>query len=189
VFERSPNVPFAKIKVLTPMLTLASLCELGWVTRWNLLGGGLPVRTFYYTENWLAAASKLGRAQSRRLARTPSAQGRVLGLVEQFVAGDRRAILVRPNGNGMEPPFKRLNSPHNGVVTMRTQATRSFGFFAGFDTFVALYLEETKALKFRGRSDPYREYACKVEAFLRRLSEKEIDRTTNVESLITNSAM
>ena len=171
------------------MLTLARLCELGCVTRWNLCGGRLPVRTFYYAENWRAAASKLELTQSRRLARSPSAQGRVLGLVEQFVAGDRRAILVRPNGNGMEPPFKRLKSPHNVVVTMRTHATRSFGFFAGFDTFVALYLEETKILKVPGHSDRYREYACKVEAFLRRLSENDIDRTTDVESLITDSAM
>ena len=171
------------------MLTLARLGELGWVKKWTLACGGLPMRTYYYTEGWRAALSRLPGAEAGRLARPASARGRVLGLVEQFVSGDRRAILVRPQGNGMEPPFKRLKDPHCVVVTMRTQATRSFGFFAGLDTFVAVELVETTALKEKSGSDPYREYARKVEKFIERLSENDIDRTTDVEILITDSSV
>lgn len=76
---------------------------------------------------------------------------------------------------------------------MRTLHTRSFGFFAAPDTYVALFLAELSTLKpsgsgprRRGRKDPYRAFAAKVETFLRRLTASEIDGTTDVEDLISD---
>jgi len=105
-----------------------------------------------------------------------------------------RAILITPEGYGSEPPFKRLDPPHEVVVTMRTEHTRSFGYFAARDTYVALFLAEVTTLKpppgsgrrRRGPNDPYGILATKVEKFLRRITASEIDRTTNVEDLISD---
>jgi hypothetical protein len=118
----------------------------------------------------------------------------VQAFVERFVAGDRKATLITPKGYGIEPPFKRLRRPHQVVVEMRTNATRSFGFFASRDTYVAMFLVEVSPLKTRtrgtettgDREDPYRVVAAKVEKLLCRLSSSEIDRTTNVEDLVSD---
>jgi hypothetical protein len=160
--------------------------------KWDLMGHALPARTFYYTEPWRAALSQLSRPLRPRLDRPLSPRGRVAGLVEQFVAGDRRVMLITPQGNGMEPPFKRLRAPHEAVVEMRTTTTRTFGFFSARDTYVALFLAEVSTLKtYRpavgSRKDPYHDFAAKVETFLSRLTPTEIDRTTNVEELISDS--
>ncbi len=111
-----------------------------------------------------------------------------MGLVERFVLGDPKATLVRPVGDGMDPVFKRMRVPHAVVVEMRTQATRSFGFFARVNTYVALYLDETDELKRKVRAgeNPYEEHAKNVERVLRRVVDKDIDRTTNVEALVTD---
>lgn len=176
------------------MLTLSTLAQIEWVTKWDLSGNALPVRTFYYTQQWREAVSRLSGLRASRLGVAASPRARVEGLVERFVAGDRRATLITPKGYGSEPPFKRLDRPHEVVVTMRTLHTRSFGFFAAQDTYVALFLAELSALKpshgsgprRRGRKDPYRAFAAKVETFLSRLTANEIDRTTDVEDLISD---
>jgi hypothetical protein len=154
------------------MLTLSTLAQHQWVTKWDLSGNAVPVRTFYYTHQWREAVARLSGLRASRLGVAASPRARVEGLVERFVAGDRRAILITPKGYGSEPPFKRLGPPHEVVVTMRTLHTRSFGFFAAPDTYVALFLAELSTLKpsgsgprRRGRKDPYRAFAAKVETF------------------------
>jgi hypothetical protein len=67
-----------------------------------------------------------------------------------------------------------------------------FRFFSARDTYVALFLAEVSTLKtYRpavgSRKDPYHDFAAKVETFLSRLTPTEIDRTTNVEELISDS--
>jgi hypothetical protein len=87
----------------------------------------------------------------------------------------------------MDPLFKRLVPPNTAVVEMRTEATRTFGFFARTNTFVAVFLAETSTLKAIGDRDPYKECAAKVQAVLGRISAADIDRRTDVEKLVTDS--
>jgi hypothetical protein len=92
------------------MLTLSTLAQLEWVMKWDLSGNALPVRTFYYTQQWCEGVSRLS------------------GLKPSHGSGPRR----------------------------------------------------------RGSRDPYRAFAAKVETFLSRLTANEIDRTTDVEDLISD---
>jgi hypothetical protein len=89
-------------------------------------------------------------------------------------------------GHGMDPVFKRLDPPNSAVVEMRTEKTRTFGFFAGLNTYVAVSMAETATLKIAGKSDPYEEHAAKVQALISRLRAADIDRTTDVEKLVTD---
>jgi hypothetical protein len=86
----------------------------------------------------------------------------------------------------MDPLFKRLVPPNTVVVEMRTKETRTFGFFARINTFVAVFLAETNTLKAIRNTDPYKEYATKIRAVLGRISDADIDRITNVETLVTD---
>jgi hypothetical protein len=47
-------------------------------------------------------------------------------------------------------------------------------------------MAETATLKIAGKSDPYEEHAAKVQALIRRLRAADIDRTTDVEKLVTD---
>lgn len=109
-------------------------------------------------------------------------------MVERFVCGDPKATLVRPQGDGMDPVFKRLRPPNSTVVEMRTERTRTFGFLARVNTYFAVSIAETATLKRRAssNSDPYEEHAAKVQALIRRLSAADVDRTTDVEKLVTD---
>jgi hypothetical protein len=168
------------------MLTLSILSEEGWIGRWIPQGNQSARRTFYYFRNWETGVGGLDRATKTGLSRHPSPRARVLGLVERFVRGDPKATLVRPQGDGMDPVFKRLRRPNSAVVEMRTERTRTFGFFARVNTFVAVSIVETAALETSGKSDPYEEHAAKVQAVIRRLGAADIDRTTDVERLVTD---
>ena len=54
-----------------------------------------------------------------------------------FVSGEPPSRLIRPHCEGMHPTFKRMRPPHVKVVEMRTQGTRTFGFFHCPNVFVA----------------------------------------------------
>jgi hypothetical protein len=173
--------------MLTYMLTLSTWVEIGWVRPWELSGTAMPERSFYYAKPWRDAVDRLPGAAAG-LVRSGSARARVLGFVERYVAGDDKAKLVRPQGDAMNPPFERMRHPHSVVVEMRTFATRSFGFFSQANVFVALFLEETDALK-RAKAagtDRYKAYADKVEILLSKLTKTDVDGVTDVDQLVTD---
>ena len=145
------------------------------------------LRTFYYFETWKVGVDGLEGATKTGVIRPASPRGRILGLVERFVCGDPKATLVRPQGDGMDPVFKRLRLTQFPVVEMRTERTRTFGFLARVNTYFAVSIAETATLKRRAsNSDPYEEHAAKVQALIRRLSAADVDRTTDVEKLVTD---
>jgi hypothetical protein len=167
------------------MLTLPILLQRNWIAQWRP-EGIQPVRTFYYFQGWKLGVDGLDGAARSGVSRPASLRGRVLGLVERFVCGDPNATLVRPQGDGMDPVFKRLRPPNSAVVEMRTERTRTFGFFARVNTYVAVSIAETAALKGSRKSDPYEEHTTKVQAVIRRLSAADVNATTEVEKLVTD---
>jgi hypothetical protein len=175
--------------VLTLMFTLDTLEQSGLLLGWRNTSGRANFRTFLYAKPWRESVDHLAGRRAGGLDSPASPRGRVLGLVNQFVSNDPKATLVTPRGNGMDPPFVRMHPPHSVVVEMRTTATRSFGFFARQNTYVALFLDETTRLK-RPDGSPdraqYDAYATRVEAFLNRLTQTDIDRTTAINALITD---
>jgi hypothetical protein len=170
------------------MLTLATLVELGFIRPWEPSGASMPVRSFYYSKSWRDSLERLLGGQSGGLTRSASPRARVLGFVQRFVAGDPAATLVRPRGDAMDPPFKRLRRPNAAVVYLRTSATRSFGFFSRADVFVALFLADADALKRRSEQEPdkYKEYAEKVQTLLARMSAADVDGVTDASQLVTD---
>jgi hypothetical protein len=168
------------------MLTLSIFLRECWIVQRNPAGDQPARRTFYYFEPWRIGVDGLDGATKTGVAKPASPRGRVLGLVERFVCGDSKATLVRPRGDGMDPVFKRLDPPNSAVVEMRTERTRTFGFFARVNTYVAVSIAETATLKAPGEFDPYEEHAAKVQAVIRLLSAADVDRTTAVERLVTD---
>jgi hypothetical protein len=174
------------LRLLTYMLTLPILLQRGWIAQWIPEGRQPAFRAFYYFEGWRVGVDGLKPATQTAVARPASPRGRVLGLVERFVCGDPKATLVRPQGDGMDPVFKRLRPPNSAVVEMRTERTRTFGFFAHVNAYVAVSIADTAMLKRSSRPDPYEEHAKKVQAVIRQLGAADIDRSTDVEKLVTD---
>ncbi len=81
----------------------------------------------------------------------------------------------------MEPPFRRMRRPHEAVVEMRTEHTRTFGFFVRKDTFVAWKLD----LADHTHAQPalYEQHAEAVMTVMRRMASSDKDEISNVEDL------
>ena len=165
---------------MTYILTLPIFAQ------WRPAGNRPALRAFYFVEGWRVGVDGLEGATRTGVVRPASPRGRVLGLVERFACGDPKATLVRLQGDGMDPVFKRLRPPNSAVVEMRTRRTRTFGFFARVNTYVAISIVETETLKASSKSNPYEEHAAKVQAVIRRLRAADVDRTTDVEKLVTD---
>jgi hypothetical protein len=86
----------------------------------------------------------------------------------------------------MDPVFRRLRPPNSAVVEMRTERTRTFGFFAHVNAYVAVSIADTAILKRSSKSDPYEEHARKVQAVIRVLGAADVDRSTDVEKVVTD---
>lgn len=169
------------------------------------------MRGFYFSEKWRDARSRLPGPPARRPIRwwddetdqatsetdsrqtdgardlidptvDPSICGRLDGLIETFVISWPRAKLIRKAGFGMDPPFQRMRGRHSPVVEMRTQATRTFGFFVREAVFVALRLD----LADRTHADPtlYERYGDDVMRLLDRMDLSDKDASSSVETLI-----
>ena len=112
----------------------------------------------------------------------PSPRGRLDGLVETFVCGWPRNRLIRKAGFGMDPPFQRMQGRYSPAVEMRTEATRTFGFFVRKGVFVAHRLD----LADNTHADPslYGQYGDAILALLARLALSEKDETSDVDELI-----
>jgi hypothetical protein len=168
------------------VFTLATLVANQWLTQ-RLSQNGAPRREFYYVRGWKDDVEALpGEVKTNALTRDVSARGRVVGLVERFVRGDLAATLVTPIGDGMDPPFKRLRRPDSVVVEMRTEKTRSFGFFARPNCYVAVSLRPASFLKVPNSRALYAAEIQKTLALLALVSPTDIDRTTDDENLVTD---
>jgi hypothetical protein len=175
-------------------LTLPILVANQWVTAWKPSGNRMMKRGFYHSPEWTAARNaltgRLGRilveedaaADIDLIAKDLSPRGRVDGLVEAFVTGEPRSHLVRPHGFGMEPPFRRMRVPHEGVVEMRTAETRTFGFFVRQDVFVALRLDLADCT--HKHPERYVTYAGIVTRVISRMETSDKDETSPIDDLI-----
>jgi hypothetical protein len=112
----------------------------------------------------------------------PSVRGQLNGLIETFVIGTPREKLIRKAGFGMEPPFQRMRDGYSPVVEMRTQATRTFGFFVRAGVFVALRLDLADST--HGDPTLYGRYGGDVMKLLSRMDSSDKDETSDVETLI-----
>jgi hypothetical protein len=164
-------------------------------------------RLFYYSKQWRAARERLPGPPDRLHVRwwdeegedipstpeeetdpiveaelMPSPRTWLDALVETFVAGRPRNRLIRKEGYGMEPPFKRMDGGISPVVEMRTVDTRTFGFFVRRRTFVGHRL----ALKSDLLKNPslYEQYKQDVLKLFNRMESTERDGRSLVEDLI-----
>lgn len=172
------------------MFTIKQLCDAKILTMRVANGTEQPVRWFYETRMWqdefVSLPAYTGPA---RLARDPSVQGRLAALVARYIAGDPKAELVRPRGEAMDPQFCRMDPPYQTVVEMRTQETRTFGFFCRANLFCAVTVALTSDLKLpTGRADrvKYEDRANTVMRLVKRTSSSEIDGNTDVQLLLTD---
>jgi len=174
------------------MFTLATLESSRVVKLWERSDGQEGGRAFYYVAGWRNAVEQLARSQQQGTARQPTPGAKVFALVEQYARHVPRAFLIRPKGEAMEPPFERMDAPDSVVVAMRTRDTRTFGFFARPNVYIAGSFAMTDDLKLpNGRADrrKYATHIKKVKEFLRitKLDEADIDRDTDVEQLVIDT--
>jgi hypothetical protein len=186
--------------------TLARCIENQWFRLWTPGSDRMPQRLFYYTDAWAADRERLPGPEARpqvrwwdteeqrqnedtkprigidpSRSRTPREQ--LDGFVETFVIGWSRHRLIRKQGFGSEPPFRRMWPPRGQVVEMRTVDTRSFGVFTKGGAYIGMrvdLVDNTHADNDR----LYNEYGDYVIKRLRHIDPAEIDATTNVEDLI-----
>lgn len=161
-------------------------------------------RLFYFTEAWASDRERLpgpesspqvrwwdehaGEEESDAGADIDPVRGRTEreqldGFVETFVIGWPRTKLIRRQGFGSEPPFKRMRNPRSAVVEMRTVRTRTFGFFSKTRVFVGMrvdLVENTHADN--GRL--YGVYGDYVLQRLRHIDPADVDALSDVEALI-----
>jgi hypothetical protein len=105
------------------------------------------------------------------------------GLVETFAIGWPRAKLIRKQGFGSDPPFRRMWSPRSVVVEMRTIETRTFGFFSRAGVFVAMRVDLTDRTH-ANDNRLYGFYGDYVLQRLRHIDPADVDATSDVETLI-----
>jgi hypothetical protein len=132
--------------------------------------------------DWLREHSSLDvdAPPQKGLARQPSQRARVDAFIEDFLSGEPIAQLIRPNGEGMEPPFTRMKFGHERVVEMRTPQTRTFGFFHKPNYFVAATICLTNDLK-RKKNEPDKALQCARYSARAQRVERLIDRLYSTE--------
>lgn len=162
-------------------------------------------RLFYFTSAWAADRLKLPAPAPRRqvqwwdedeeaannrpievdidpnLGRTPREQ--LDGFIETFVIGWPRAKLIRKQGFGSEPPFRRMWPPRSSVVEMRTVQTRTFGFFSCKGVYVGMRVDLTENTH-ANNDRLYNEYGDYVMQRLRHIVSSDVDVVSDVEDLI-----
>jgi hypothetical protein len=194
--------------LLTLSLSLAMLCEQGFLTAWVPRGVHLPKRCFYYSKAWQTAREALPGLPDRLLVQwwddhdvddagheiaehddalvnpvlDPSRRGHLDGFVETFVRGKPRNQLIRKVGFGMDPPFRRMRDPFRAVVEMRTQATRTFGYYVCRGVYVAYRLD--LADRTHSNRQLYEYYGKAVSDLLGKMLPSDKDEISDVEDLI-----
>lgn len=167
------------------MLTIHELQTAGMLTPWQTEGHRLPMRAFLFTANWFEEFSRLpsGVGEKGKLAGWSSPGDRLAALIERFVRGEPTVKLIRPQGEGMHPVFKRMRPPHRAVVELRTRQTRTFGFFSRRDVFVATSVglaDEIKANRL------YIAHAKMAQRLIARLAASEFEGERDVSELVTD---
>lgn len=171
---------------------------------WEPLARRQPMRIFYYSERWAKgirvlpgrnptnlvkwwndlelASDEIPESTIDQVELDPSARGRTVSLVEMFVAGQPADNMIRPRGPGMHPIFQRMRAPNIGVVEMKTELTRTFGFFKGENAFVGHIVDLAETVHNDRRL--YDIYGSEVLKVMGRISSSEKDITTDVNTLI-----
>ncbi len=170
--------------MLTYMFTLPRLIAAAWIVQWALADHAPPHRILWITPRWIKEFNALPSSAPRtgRLARRPGPRDALGALANAFVRGAPRSHLIRPHREGSAPVFRRMWPPRVCVVEFRTWDTRTFGFFAKRDTFVACGVGPTEDIK---RRDLYAAHGDRVVGILARLSATEYDCESDVEDLCT----
>jgi hypothetical protein len=167
------------------MLTLNSLIQSSLIKRWELRTDDLHLREFYFSAGWNNALNALVEPTNKKsLVANLSPKGRVVGFVDQFVAGTPALHLERPRGFAMAPMFKRMRPPNTTVVEMRTSDTRTFGFFCCPNIFVAMVLERVSILK--ADKSLYLKNALIVQKLVSRMDAAAVETTSDVKHLVTD---
>lgn len=173
------------------MFTVNTFLEVGQLKRWAPETAPY-VRDFLYRPDWIRKVNALPGPRRSTLIPGLSPRGAVFGCADAFARGDKASSLVRPVGTGMDPLFKRMRSPNEVVVEMRTTQTRTFGFFAQENVYVAVTMETANLLKHKplplpdGWVDPYLVQAEQVQNLLKKyISPQSVDWKTDVELLVT----
>ncbi len=176
--------------VLTYMFTLENMVAAGWLHARDSATGAQRKREFFFGKNWQNGLDELPGPVRNGLTGRPSPKAIVETLVQDFIIGRPRAWLIRPKGHGMEPPFSRMRHPNEAVVEMRTKDTRTFGFFHGPNSFVALTLVHVDFLKKRPneltkkeQNERYANCAASVLALTKHLQKSEVS-LDDVETIV-----
>jgi hypothetical protein len=177
---------------LTYMFTIATMIQSKVLHERNSANGGSGKRKFFFRLEWQQGLGSLPSATGGGLRRQPSQRAAVEALVNEFIIGRPRFELIRPTGQGMDPPFRRMKPPNGAVVEMRTEKTRTFGFFHKANEFVAVLLVHVDALKKRPdeptkdlENGRYLHCANQVQALIAHMSKTEVD-LSDVENLVTD---
>lgn len=174
----------SRIGVLTYMFTLPRLIAATGIAQWALSDHSPPRRILWITPRWTKEFNALPSSTPRsgRLARRPGPRDALGALADAFVSGAPKSQLIRPHGEGSAPIFRRMRPPRACVVEFRTWDTRTFGFFAGRDTFFACGVGLTDEIKRQGL---YAAHGDRVAGILGRLLPTEYDCKSDVEHLCT----
>jgi hypothetical protein len=166
------------------VLTLTILRHAGVLVPWSLPGNAIGERTFLHTPLWTKQFNRLpGGISGPGLRYRPGFRESLATLISQFVGGTKKSHLIRPFGEGSEPIFKRMRGPNECVAEFRTWNTRTFGFFSGTNTFVAIAVGETTVIK---EQKLYEEYALEVQRYLGKISTLDYDCKRAVDELFTD---
>ncbi|MGC8476611.1 MAG: hypothetical protein ACP5NP_09685 [Acetobacteraceae bacterium] len=160
------------------------MVELAGIEQWPLSDHSPPSRILWVTPRWTKEFNALPASPPRTgsLTRRPGPRDALGALASAFVRGEPKFRLVRPRGEGSEPIFRRMRPPRSCVVEFRTWDTRTFGFFAKRDIFVACTVGLADELK---KQSLYGAYGERVVGLLARLLPTEYDCKTDVEDLYT----
>jgi hypothetical protein len=174
--------------VLTYVLTLSTLRAQRLLLPWVTSTVSQPQRLLYYTPQWSKDFNGLTGVASRLGLRIrPAAQDWVRGFLDRYVDGEPLHRLIRPDGYAMFPPFKRLDPPHSEFVELRTEDTRTFGFFTRGGAYIADRIVLTGTLKKPDRSADRAAYAAVVEdmkqRWVDRLDPAEIESSSDVANI------
>lgn len=166
------------------MFTLPRLIAATGIAQWALSDHSPPRRILWITPRWVKEFNALPSSAPRtgRLTRRPGLRDALGALASAFVSGVPKSHLIRPNGEGSAPIFRRMRPPCACAVEFRTWDTRTFEFFARRDTFVACGVGLTDEIK---RQDLYAAHWDRVAGVLARLLPTECDCSSDVEDLYT----
>jgi hypothetical protein len=166
------------------MFTIETLASAGLLARWESGGLAQPIRMFYFTQSWLTQFNGLPDDYNpKSLVRSTTVRTNLAALVDRYVDGSPRARLARPYSFGSEPIWQRMRPPRKAVVEFKTWDTRTFGFFAQPNVYVACAVGLADPIK---RHDLYGDYGDTALKFMTRVHRLEINEVADVAELVSD---